>query len=86
MALEAQHSYLQLQNLLAAIGNTQSARQQLSIANAQADPQLCGKDNLAEIQVIQAKHAGLKLKQQLLPMVQQRLSTRATRQPQLADL
>lgn len=86
MALEAQHSYLQLQNLLAAIGNTQSARQKLSMANAQADLQLSGKDDLADIQVIQAKHAGLKLKQQLLPVVQQRLSTGAARQPQLADL
>ena len=81
IALEAQHTYLQLQNLLTAIGHTQSAHQKLSMDRAQADSH-SDRDTTG----IQAKHAGLKLQQQLLPVVQQRLSKGTTRPLQLADL
>ena len=84
MAIEAEHSYQQLQNLLAAISNTQNAYQKLSLAETNGD----GKDMLAAIPDIQVKLAGsgLKQHQQLLPVVQQRLNTQTARQPQLADL
>ena len=82
MAVEAEHSYQQLQNLLAAISNTQNAHQKLSLATAQDNV----KDVGAAIPDIQSKLAGLQLQQQLLPVVQQRLSTRTARQPQLTDL
>ena len=82
MAIEAEHSYQQLQNLLAAISNTQRAHQKLSLGKAQGD----GKDMLAAIPDIQVQLAGLKQQQQLLPVVQHRLSTMTARQPQLADL
>ena len=82
MATEAEHSYQQLQNLLAAISSTQNAHQKLSLGKGQGD----GKDMLAAIPDIQVKLAGLKQQQQLLPIVQQRLSTRTAQQPQLADL
>ena len=82
MAVEAEHSYQQLQNLLAAISNTQHAHQKLSLGKAQGE----GKDMLPAIPDTQVKLAGLKQQQQLLPVVHQRLSTNTARQPQLADL
>ena len=83
LAMEAERSYQQLQNLLAAIGHTQNAQQKLSLGKAQDG----GKDMLAAVPDMQAKLAGLKQQQQqLLPVVQQRLSTMTARQPQLTDL
>lgn len=83
MAMEAEHNYQQLQNLLAAISGTQNAHQKLSLGKAQDG----GKDMLAAVPDMQVKLAGLKQQQQqLLPVVQQRLSTMTAQQPQLADL
>lgn len=83
LAMEAERSYQQLQKLLAAIGQTQSAHQKLSLGKAQDG----GKDMLAVMPDMQVRLAGLKQQhQQLLPVVQQRLSTTTARQPQLADL
>lgn len=82
MAIEAEHSYQQLQNLVAAISNTQNAYQKLSLGNAQGE----GKVMLPAMPDIQVKRASLKQQQQLLPVVQQRLSTSIARQPQRADL
>lgn len=83
MAVEADHSYQQLQSLLAAISRTQNAHQKLLLGKSQDG----GKGMLAAVPDMQVKLAGLKQQQQqLLPIVQQRLSTMTAQQPQLADL
>lgn len=86
MAVEVRHNYQLLQNLIAALSNTQHAHEQLSMTKALDNPNASGKDVQQLLSGIKARHTGLVLQQQMLPIVQQRLSTRTYIQPQLDDL
>ena len=86
MAVEVKHNYQLLQNLVAALSQTQQAHKQLSMTKAPDNPKAGGRNVQKLLIDTKARHTGLGLQQQVLPIVQQRLSTRTDKMPQLDDL
>ena len=88
MSVDARQTYRHLQSLLAALDHIQDAYINLSGMGAQgtSNPQAGNKDMHEILNEVRARHASLKMQQQVLPLMQQRLSLTALRQPELAHL
>ena len=73
MSMEAEHSYQQLQRLLAALSDTHSAHEKLLAWKMHAVPHMHNQDLHGLLADVTAKHTSLKAQHQMLSAVQNRL-------------